>query len=117
MQTGPSVIVVPEPEMSDLNVNKLHAFTDDECNFDFYDETVKCARFYEEWRVDCQINERVFTDSNTSDSEDEAIYIRPKKFRKRVRWRKRGGQSMLFFHLNKNYDRHVHQILKEFVIS
>ncbi|CAG2254427.1 unnamed protein product [Mytilus edulis] len=88
--TGPSVIVVSEPEiLSDLNINKLHAFTDDdECNLDLDEENSKCAKFYEEWRVDCQVNERVFTDSDCSDSEDEAIYVRPKKPRKRVRWRK-----------------------------
>ena len=76
--------------MSDLSINKLHAFTDDDdCNLDLDEEmNSKCAKFYEEWRVDCQANERVFTDSDSSDSEDEAIYVRPRKPRKRVRWRK-----------------------------
>lgn len=81
--------MVPEPEiLSDLSINKLHAFTDDDCNLDLDEENSKCAKFYEEWRVDCQANERVFTDSDSSDSEDEACYVRPKKPRKRVRWRK-----------------------------
>ena len=96
--------MVPEPEiLSDLSINKLHAFTDDDLDLD--EENSKCAKFYEEWRVDCQANERVFTDSDSSDSEDEACYVRPKKPRKRVRWRRNVFREYHIFFLLHS---HVH---------
>jgi len=82
------VIVLQEPEiLSDLSSFKLHALADDDPYF--LDNTeFQCTKFYEEWRIDCEANERILSDSESLDSEDEAFYFEQhKKAKKRVRWK------------------------------
>lgn len=62
----------------------------------------ECTKFYEEWRIDEEANERILSDSDSIDSEDEAIVI---KLRKRVRWKPNvPGESQIFLIYNLNQD-------------
>ncbi|XP_069129231.1 uncharacterized protein [Argopecten irradians] len=88
MDQGPSVIVLPEPgNLSELTGCKFQALVDDESYF--LDSTeFQCRKFYEEWRFDIEANERILSDSESMESEDEAIFVeRTKKTKKRVRWK------------------------------
>lgn len=85
LDTGPPVIVVPEPGiLSDLISERLHALADD-----YSDELSldQCAKFYQECREDIVINERLLSDSSESMDTDEEEYIRRRKLKKRVRWK------------------------------
>ena len=95
--TGPPVIVVPEPGiLSDLISERLHALADD-----YSDELSldQCAKFYQECREDIVINERLLSDSSESMDTDEEEYIRRRKLKKRVRW-KSNISGWFFFYFN-----------------
>lgn len=92
--SGPPVIVIPEPGMlSDLISEKLHALADDYSEEPSLDQ---CAKFFQEYRQGIIANERLLSESSDSMDTDEEEYIQRRKLKKRVRWKSNiSGKSQI----------------------